>query len=149
MSKFRTPWALDTRRICTDGQLLAMTSTSCSLERLETRGSPSSMWTCRCCKLRGPLIKYHSPFLDPNAFQSPQPLWHQGSISWTVACQAPLPMEFSRQKHWSGWSFPSPGDLFDPRIEPASPRAHIDSLPSESPGKPLFLSWWNKKIIYM
>ena len=27
---------------------------------------------------------------------------------WTVACQAPLPMEFSRQEHWSGLPFPSP-----------------------------------------
>ena len=27
---------------------------------------------------------------------------------WTVACQAPLSMEFSRQKYWSGWLFPSP-----------------------------------------
>ena len=28
---------------------------------------------------------------------------------WTVACQAPLPMEFSRQGYWSGLPFPSPG----------------------------------------
>ena len=35
--------------------------------------------------------------------------------------QAPLPMRFSRQEYWSGLSFPSPGDLPDPRIEPASP----------------------------
>ena len=27
---------------------------------------------------------------------------------WTVALQAPLPMEFSRQEHWSGLPFPSP-----------------------------------------
>ena len=128
--------------------LLAMTSTSCSLERLETTwtgGSPSSRWTCRCWQLWGLLTKHHSLFLDPNAFQSPQLLWHQGSISWTVACQALLPTEFSRQEHWSGWSFPSPGDLLDPGIEPASPRSQTDSLPSESPGKPLFLSWWNIK----
>ena len=30
---------------------------------------------------------------------------------WTVACQAPLSMGFSRQQYWSGLSFPSPGDL--------------------------------------
>ena len=29
---------------------------------------------------------------------------------WTVACQAPLSMEFSRQEHWSGLSFPTSGD---------------------------------------
>ena len=27
---------------------------------------------------------------------------------WTVACQAPLSMGFSRQEHWSGLPFPSP-----------------------------------------
>ena len=38
----------------------------------------------------------------------------------TVAHQAPLSMGFSRQKHWSGLPFPSPGDRRIPRIEPAS-----------------------------
>jgi hypothetical protein len=38
----------------------------------------------------------------------------------TVACQAPLPMEFSRQEYWSRVPFPSPGDLPDPGIESAS-----------------------------
>ena len=28
---------------------------------------------------------------------------------WTVACQAPLSMRFSRQQYWSGLPFPSPG----------------------------------------
>ena len=28
---------------------------------------------------------------------------------WTVACQAPLSMGFSRQEYWSGLPFPSPG----------------------------------------
>ena len=39
---------------------------------------------------------------------------------WTVACQAPLSMEFSRQEYWSGLSFPSLGVLSDPGIEPVS-----------------------------
>ena len=39
---------------------------------------------------------------------------------WTVACQARLSMEFSRQEYWSGLPFPSPGDLPDPGMEPAS-----------------------------
>ena len=39
---------------------------------------------------------------------------------WTVACQAPLFMEFSRQEYWSGLPFPLPGDLPDPGIEPTS-----------------------------
>ena len=45
-------------------------------------------------------------------------------------------MEFSRQEYWSGWPFPSPGDLPDPGIEPRSPAMQVDSLPSEPPGKP-------------
>ena len=39
---------------------------------------------------------------------------------WTVACQAPLSMAFSRQEHWSGLPCPSPGHLPNPGIEPAS-----------------------------
>ena len=39
---------------------------------------------------------------------------------WTVACQAPLSMVFSRQEHWSGLPCPPPGDLPDPGIEPVS-----------------------------
>ena len=35
---------------------------------------------------------------------------------WTIACQSPLPMGFSRQGYWSGLPFPSPGDCPDPRI---------------------------------
>ena len=38
----------------------------------------------------------------------------------TVACQAPLSMEFSSQKCCSGLPFPSPGDLPDPGIKLAS-----------------------------
>ena len=39
---------------------------------------------------------------------------------WTVACQDPLPMGFSRQEYWSGLSFPLPGDLPNPGIKPTS-----------------------------
>ena len=55
---------------------------------------------------------------------------------WTVAYQAPLSMEFSRQEYWSGLPFSSPGDLSDPRVEPGSPALQADSLPSEPPGNP-------------
>ena len=43
------------------------------------------------------------------------------ATSWTVARQTPLCIEFSRQEYWSGLPFPSPGDLTDPGIKPASP----------------------------
>ena len=53
-----------------------------------------------------------------------------GTMYWTVAHQAPLSMEFSRQEYWSGLPFPFPGDLPDPGIEPGSPALQADSLPS-------------------
>ena len=55
----------------------------------------------------------------------------------TVAHQAPLSMQFSRQEYWSGLPFPSPGDLPNPGVKPRSPALQADSLPSESPGKPM------------
>ena len=59
------------------------------------------------------------------------------AIPWTVAHQASLSMEFSRQKYWSGLPFPSPGDLPDSGIKPRSLTLQADTLPFELPGKPL------------
>ena len=39
---------------------------------------------------------------------------------WTVAHQAPLFREFSRQEYWSGLPFPPPGDVPNPGIEAGS-----------------------------
>ena len=39
---------------------------------------------------------------------------------WTIACQAPPPMEFSRQDYWSGMPFPTAGDLLDSGIQPVT-----------------------------
>ena len=53
---------------------------------------------------------------------------------WTVACQAPLSLELSRQEHWSGLPFPPPGDLPNPEIKPAnpvSPALQLDSIPPQ------------------
>ena len=58
-------------------------------------------------------------------------------ISWTVAHQVPLSLEFSGQEYWSGLLFPPPEDLPDPRIEPGSLELQADSLPSELPGEPI------------
>ena len=49
----------------------------------------------------------------------------------TVACQAPLFMEFSRQEHWSGLLLPSPGDLPNLGIKPKPPVLQADFLLSE------------------
>ena len=48
---------------------------------------------------------------------------------WTLSHQAPLSMGFPRQEYWSGFSFPSPGDILDPGIEPTFPPWQADSLP--------------------
>ena len=50
---------------------------------------------------------------------------------WTVACQAPLSMGFSKHEYWSGLPFPSPGDLPNPGIEPGPPALQADSLSTE------------------
>ena len=55
---------------------------------------------------------------------------------WTVAHQAPPSTGFSRQEYWSGWPFPSPGDLPHPGIKPGSPTLQADALPSEPLRKP-------------
>ena len=50
---------------------------------------------------------------------------------WTVACQAPLSMGFSREEYWCGLPCLPPGDLPHPGIEPvapASPELQVDSL---------------------
>ena len=39
-------------------------------------------------------------------------------------------------EYWSGLPFPSPENLPDPEIEPASPALQADSLPTELQGKP-------------
>ena len=46
------------------------------------------------------------------------------ATSWTIACQAPLSMGFSRQECWRGLPFSSPGDLPNPGIPLASNPAH-------------------------
>ena len=58
---------------------------------------------------------------------------------WTVACQAPLSMGFSRQEYWSGLPCPSLGDL----PNPGSNLCLLgllhwqgSSLPLAPPGKP-------------
>ena len=55
---------------------------------------------------------------------------------WTIAQQASLSMDFSRQKYWSGLPFPSPGDSSNPGFEPRSPAMQgmrVWSLGQEDP----------------
>ena len=83
---------------------------------------------------------------------------------WTVAHQAPLSMELSRQEYWSVYPFPSPGDLPNTEIEPGSPALQADStvwatreahawslllssFPSSSPSSSsLLVCTWEKEV---
>ena len=65
--------------------------------------------------------------------------------AWTVALQAPLSMQLSRQEYRSGLPFPSPGDLPDPGIEPVSPALAGGFFTVEPPGKPQFVSYQQGK----
>ena len=56
---------------------------------------------------------------------------------WTIAHQAPLSMGLSREEHWRGLPFPSPGDFPDPGIKLASP-AVVPVVQADS----LLLSHW-------
>ena len=64
---------------------------------------------------------------------------HKDNESHSVGSDSLPPMdyiEFSRPEYWSGWPFPSPGDLSNPQIKPRSPTLQADSLPAEPQGKP-------------
>ena len=63
---------------------------------------------------------------------------------WTIACQAPLSMEFSRQEYWSGLPCPPPGDLPGPGGHLQSQFA-VDAEASTPGGKPeLYQPLWGK-----
>ena len=99
------------------------------------------IFVCFCCCCSSYIVFFnHYSFVN---FVKVKPLNHLQLFAtpWTVACQAPPSMGFSRQEYWSGLPFPSPGDLPNPGIEPKSPALQADSLPSEPTGKSLlFLS---------
>ena len=64
---------------------------------------------------------------------------------WTIACQAPLSMGFSRQEYLSGLPCPPPGDLPSPGIEPTSPTSpalaggFFTTAPHEKPFIPVVI----------
>ena len=66
---------------------------------------------------------------------------------WTVAHQAPLSVEFSRQAYWSGLPFPPPGDLLNPGIESESSALQVDSLPLSHWGKQEYSLPWGKSAV--
>ena len=57
------------------------------------------------------------PSLGSDFLEQPMCLSAQSCPTlWTIACQAPLSMEFFRQEYWNGLPFPTSGDLSDPGI---------------------------------
>ena len=91
------------------------------------------------------VIMLHSPAIEFLPAESLH-CWHTGvelflNESHSVMLDSATPwtiqsMKFSRPEYWSGWPFPSPGDLLNPGIEPRSPTPQADSLPAEPAGKP-------------
>ena len=71
--------------------------------------------SCTCPNIGGKSHSIVSDSLQPHGLYSP---WN------------------SRPEYWSGYSFPSPGDLPNPEIKPRSPTLQADSLPTELSGKP-------------
>ena len=59
---------------------------------------------------------------------------------WTVDCQTPLSMGFSRQEYWNGLPCPPPGDIPGPGIEPTSPESSVLQVDS------LLLSHWESLL---
>ena len=63
------------------------------------------------------IVLLFSRKVKPNTFGTP----------WTSAHQPPLSMGFPRQEYWSGLPFPSPGNLPNSGIEPASPALQMEA----------------------
>ena len=68
---------------------------------------------------------------------------------WTIACQAPLFMGFSRQEQWNGFAMLSSRGSFQPRswtqVSSLLCLRQVGSLPLASPGK---LWLYHKKLIH-
>ena len=93
-------------------------------------------------------MAYYMP--GPFTFRLGSSEWHACMLScfhrawlwvttWTVTCQVPLSMAFSRHEYWSGLPFPPPECLPNPGIEPMSPAPpalQADSLPLSHQGSP-------------
>ena len=90
------------------------------------RVKPTHLWTpcvCVCVCVNAQLPSHVQFFATP----------------WTVACQTPLSVVFSRQEYWRGLLFPPPGNLPNPGIKPVSPAAPALAggfFTTEPPGKP-------------
>ena len=86
------------------------------------------------------MLSAHPAF--PSLFAQSLSLIRLFMTPWTVACQTPLSMGFSRQEYWNGLPLSIPGDLPNPGIEPtslASPAVAGGFLTTAPLGKPFSL----------
>ena len=97
------------------------------------------MTTESWCSVPECWVRLFKPFLPKGRRLGLGWAWKWKSLSrvrlfatpWTIQS-----MELSRPEYWSGYLFPSSGDLLNPGIEPRSPALQVDSLPAEPQGKP-------------
>ena len=91
----------------------------------EDIGPPARMmrWCCSMFKT-GPITRVINSLYRPFA------------TAWTIAHQAPMSVGFLRQEYRSGLPFPSPEELPNPGIKPASPTLACGFFTTEPRGKP-------------
>ena len=70
---------------------------------------------------------------------------HAWEIPWTGEPGSLLSIGLFKQEYWRGLPFPSPGDLPDPGIEPASLAWQADSLPLSHQGSIYYINTFYKK----
>ena len=111
--------------------VLRLVSGTTSIKPCSLAPDPSSQ-LCRTALVLG--------FISGNIIDCSVAQVSDSATPWTVACQAPESMEFSRQEYWSGLPFPTPGDLHDQGIKPksrASPSLAGRFFTTAPPGKPV------------
>ena len=113
-----------------------------SLEKMET--GAGFMCVLCACVVEGQVIRRSSPVEGKCNVKVLVVVTHL--VPWTVAHQAPLSTELSRQEYWSGLPCPSPPVLFDSEIKSRSSALQADSLPPELPGKPL-IQWKCQQVV--
>ena len=95
------------------------------------------------CEIEGVLINWIGGILSQNIHVSNQHLGHfRVKLKIVQSCLTICnPMDYTvhgilQAKYWSGYPFPSPGDLANPGIKPRSPILQADSLLAEPQGTP-------------
>ena len=102
----------------------------CTLKKILGNKLPSITSLVRIMRLLSPVLIRKKSEVTQSCLTLYDPIAHQAFVF----------MGFSRQEYWRGESFPSPGDLPNPGIEPGSPTMQADSIPSELPGKPVLIN---------